>query len=949
MEAPRRLVQFARSLRWVTLLGVVFLAALPLAAQQSFIEDIKWEGLRRIPKDTMNARILSRIGDVFDPRAINRDLNAAWNTKFFEDVRIEVEDGEQPGGKIIYFVVSERPLIRRIKYVGNKSITKSDILERFRERRVGLTVEMSYDPTRVRRAEVELQRLLSERGRNFAKVTHITRRVPPNAIVLSFVIEEGPKVKVGKISFRGNQGISDGNLVRAMKLSRPLGIPPFWYFIHKTYHREKVLFDMNSLSEKYNELGYFRVNIQEPESRIRDTQPWLPLRVLPFLFKDGKAMDLRFTVEEGGRYRMGDLTIRSEDEKKVPLNDGKEARFIGGLNVAFLEASFPLRKGDIFDVTKVRKAIEDYTNLFSNFGFINFTALPDTDVDDDARVVNLSFDFELNKQFFVNRIEFTGNTSTRDKVIRRQILLEEGMVFSSRAWETSVLRLNQLGFFERLDPENAEVRQNAQEGTVDLSLKVKERGKNSIGLNGGTSGIFGSFIGLNYSTNNFMGLGETLSVDFQVGDRNTAFVVGFTEPYMFERPLQMGVTFTIRKFEFDQARETGIRTGQQNTITDPQLRSRLLNYDQNTIGVSVFASYPMRKWGFGRLGVNYSYSNSDITCATDACRDLFGGLAFRGLEGPSTLDGIKSSRVSGSYFYNTVNHPLFPTRGTSVFVAASFEGGPLGGNQKTIRPSLEFKHYRPMQKGRNTLAMRLQLGFVTGYGGFVPSPFNRFYIGGEQDIRGFDIQRITPLAFLPRLSRQPVIFVDPTRPDANGNPTSQTAVVDVLTQSLNFPGGDTQVVANVEYRIPLVGPVQLAVFLDAGVNMILRSSQLRVRTATLEDLRSLFPEAGVPDDLKIISGTNSKIRSSAGLELVINLPIIQAPFRFYWAYNVSRFNGNINRPASLIKENEDFPLPPGVLENQILPNLLLTPQFSDTLIPFVEPLKRFRFTISRTF
>ena len=939
MKATCWLGMIVSGLRCGTLLGCVLAGPLAVAAQQPHIEEIKWVGLRRIPKDTMNARILSRRGDNYDPGAISRDLRAAWNTNFFEDVRVEAEDGEQPGGKIIYFIVEERPLIRRIKYEGLKSVMKSDVLERFRERRVGLTVESQYDPTRVRRAEVELQRLLSERGRNFAKVTHVTRRVPPNAIVLVFVIEEGAKVKVGDITFRGNRAFSGRSMVRTMKNSRPMGIPPFLYFLSKTYNKEKVDQDLFLLRDQYQEKGYFRANVREPEARVRDTQPWLPLRVLPFWFKDGKAMDLRITIEEGGRYRMGDLVIQSADEEQESLF----------LNPAYLKAIFPLRKGDIFDIKKVRDALEQYTKLYSEIGFINFNASPDTVIDDEARVIDLTLDFELNKQFFVHRIDFSGNTSTRDKVIRRQILLEEGMIFNSRLWETSVLRLNQLGYFEELSPESAEVRQNAEEGTVDLALKVKERGRNSIGFNGGTSGLFGSFVGLNYSTNNFLGLGETLSVDFQVGDRNNAFVVSFIEPYMFDRPLQMGVSFTIRKFEFDQLREVGILSGRRTDIDDAQVRDRLLTYDQNTIGFSVSGSYPMRKWGFARLGVSYSYSDSDITCVTTACDDLFGRLAFRGLEGPSSLEGIRSSRVSTSYFYNTVNHPLFPTAGTSFFVATSFEGGPLGGNQKTIRPTFEFKHFHPMNKRRNTLAARAMLSFVTGYGGFVPSPANRFIIGGEQDIRGFDTFSITPFAILPSRSLQPVIFLDPTRPDQNGNPSAQSAFVETLRFVPRPVGGDAQVVTNVEYRIPLVGPLQLAAFLDTGINTVLRPSQLRLRNAELLDLRTAFPEATIPDNLELISGTNSKVRSSAGLEIVINLPILQAPFRFYWAYNILRADQPIVIPAGIVKLSADFPLPPGVFETQVLPLLQQNPLFREQRINFSEPLKVFRFTVSRTF
>ena len=921
-------------------------AAPPVVEREpdAFIERIIWEGLRRIPRDTMNARIRSRRGDKFNPEALRRDLSSVWNTQFFEDVKIETAKGNEPGGLIVYIVVEERPLIRRIRYVGVDSATTSEILGRFRVARVGLHVDSRFDPTKIRAAEVEIKRLLAERGRSFAKVGHVLRRVPPNALILTFTVEEGPKVKVGKVTFRGNRAFSGGSLARSMKHSRPLGIPPFFYFINRTYNERKVLRDIQLLEERFHKAGYFRVNVSEPETRVRDTQPWLPLRMLPFWFKDGKAMDLRFTITEGGRYRMGDLEVISEAEDENGMIGGPQ-----GVHKNILKIIFPIRKGDLFDVSAVREALEDYQKLYAERGFISANVVPDLDVDDDARLVNLTLDFEPNKQFIVHRIEFTGNTTTRDKVIRRQILLEEGRAFNSRLWETSILRLNQLGYFERLQPESAEVRQNAEEGTVDLNLRVKERGRNSIGFNGGTSGVFGSFVGLNYSTNNFLGLGETLSVDFQLGDRNQAFVVGFTEPYLFDRPLQTGITFTRRKFEFDQARQAAILGGSSTVSPDDQLANRLLNYDQNSTGISAFMSYPVRKWGFARVGLTYSYNISDIKCNSEACNDIFNNIAFTGLEGPSSLNGITSSRLGGTFLYNTVDHPLFPRSGTSIFLGASLEGGVLGGNQKTIRPTFEFKHFRPMNKGRHTLAMRFLTAFVTGYEGFVPSPFSRFFMGGEQDIRGFNNQRITPMAFLQRRATQVVTYIDATRPDRNGNPSLQAAQVEVLTTTLNFPGGDTQGVLNIEYRIPLVEAIILAPFFDIGINTIMRPSQLRLRTAALDDLRQIFPGEPIPDSLRLVPGTNGQVRSSGGLELVLNLPVLQAPFRFYWAYNFNRLTTNITRPGPVVVEAEGFPLPPGVLEQQIIPNLLNLPGASTLDLPVNERLRTFRFTISRTF
>lgn len=925
-----------RLLAAVVLLAAFLAPLLSVHAQGPIIEDIRWEGLRRIPRDTMNARIISKRGDLYDPETLKRDFQAVWNTNFFEDVKMEVEDGET--GKIIYFIVQERPLIRRITYDGVKSVQESEILEAFREAKVGLTVEMQYDPTRVRRAEVVLRELLSFRGRHFAQVWHDMRRVPPNAVILTFVVEEGPKVKVGKVRFEGNRHFSDRRLLRSMKGTRPYGLPPGYIGLFpKTYNAYKVQEDLERVRELYQEFGYFRVIVHPAESRYRDTEPWFPLDLMPWFFKPGKAVDLRVRVEENMRYRMGTLEVKSATGKDDDLF----------FHPAFLKAAFPLREGDVFNVTAIREGLENYRKIYSEYGYINMTTVPETDIDDDTRIINMTLEFEPNKQFFVNRIDFTGNTHTRDKVIRRELLLDEGGIFNSRLWEISILRLNQLGYFEDLTPESGEVIQNAEKGTIDLNLKVKERGKNSIGFTGGASGVLGSFAALSYSTNNFLGLGETLSVSLEGGDRNQSFLFGFTEPYLFDRPLQTGFTFFVRRFEFNQAREALIRSGQQ---INPAFEDQLLNYTQETTGFSLFASYPLKSRRFTRLGLTYSYSDSNLICGTDACETLFERLQFRptvGFQNP--LQNIVSSRITPSYFYNSTNHSLFPTQGTSVFVSTTLEGGILGGNQKIFLPSFEIKHFRPINRGRNTLAFRLLGGFVTGYGEQVPSPVNRFFIGGEDSVRGFDIRAVSPMAYVPVSSTIPVFFLDPTRLDDNGNPSLRATTVNVLTRTISFPGGDTQLVGNFEYRIPIAGPVQLAPFFDVGYNAALRKSQLRLSDTVVEELREVFPRVEFSNQLEVVPKTSGRIRTSAGLEMVINLPVVNAPFRIYWAYNINRISEDIFIPGAEFELPDGTVLPPGVFESQIIPGLMNNLIFQPRTVGFVEPASAFRFTVSRTF
>src|SRR4029077_20123523 len=190
-------------------------------------------------------------------------------------------------------------------------------------------------------------------------------------------------------------------------------------------------------------------------------------------------------------------------------------------NQKALRDLFPIKDGDTFDRSKIAKGLENLQKAYGQLGYINFTSIPNTSFNEEKKQVLLDIDVDEGKQFYVRRIEFTGNTTTRDKVIRREIALEEGQVYNSRLWELSILRLNQLGYFDHLKPDDPNVTErhlNEKDGTVDLTLKVKEKGKNSIGLSGGVSGLSGSFVGLSYSTNNFLGLGETLSVQANIGN-----------------------------------------------------------------------------------------------------------------------------------------------------------------------------------------------------------------------------------------------------------------------------------------------------------------------------------------------------------------------------------------------------------------------------------------------
>ena len=905
------------------------------------IDRILFDGNRRIRSDTLKARIFTREGDPYNEETLRRDFQALWNTQFFEDVKLRVEDSpDGPGHKNVVFVVKERPVIRRIRYDGIHSVSESDILDRFKEKKVGLTVESQFDPTRIKKAEVVLKDLLGEHGRQFAKVTPQYERIASsNAVILVFKIEEGPKVKVGHIRFTGNHAFSSRKIIRAMRHDRPYSIP-LWFtdltVLTKTYDRQKLNEDIEvGVRGLYQDNGYFKVSVGEPILENFDTKGY-KLGVPLTGRTHGKAVNITVPIEEGDRYNMGTLKIVSADPDKAL-----------SLKVDALKSIFPLKQGDIFSSAKIRKAMEEYGKVYGQYGFIDFTPEPQLEFDDAAKRIDVTMRFSEEKQYYVRRIDFSGNTTTRDKVIRRELLLDEGQLFNKRAWEVSILRLNQLNYFERIEEDKAvTITRNTKEGTVDLNLKLKEKGKQSIGLQGGVSGLAGSFIGLTYQTNNFLGLGETLTFSAQFGDLQRSFMFGFTEPYLFDRPISTGFTLFSSRYNYDQAKQEAIAFGKSVSI-NPEF---VQNYTQNSTGFTLFASEPIKRLSFTRLGLTYGLTRTNIKPFNNASSLLFEALQFRSISGPSALNGIVSSTITPTLNYNTIDNPINPRTGKSFSYSFSISGGPLGGNVNTITNVFTYTKFRPIFKKRNVLGLHYSLAHTTGYGGKEVPPFSRFYMGGENDLRGFDIRSISPVTFIPVSTATAISFRDPT---AGG--TLRTFTIPVLTYTATLPGGDLQTNGNVEYRIPLVGPVTASLFVDGGTDGILRQSALKLDPAGFSQLTTQFPSANLKNQLGIAGGTSFRLRGSTGIEFGVQLPIVQAPFRIYYAYNLNRLHAQIVAPSPFIEPKDISNLQHAFdgIDPTIYP-LQIHPQLESLMnnpgrLNYFEPKTTFRFTVGKTF
>jgi outer membrane protein insertion porin family len=915
-------------------------------AQQDIVQQIRVIGNRRIPRETVLARLFTHPGDPYDPATIERDFNSLWNTGYFETLQISRED--TPKGVILDIIVKEKPTIREINYKGLNSVSQSDVLDRFKKEHVtGFSVESQYDPTKLARAIDVIRALLAEHGHQFATVKPEIKNIPPSSVAINFNIKEGPTVKVGNITFTGNRAIPSRELRSAMKNLRPIGIPHsilLENIFARTYDASKLEEDTERVRRAMQDRGYFRAAVGDPVTHIRNEGG---LSLLTFRPRRGKRIDIRVPVEEGERYRLGGITFTGNAHVQ---------------NVKALRAQFPTKDGEWFNATAIGKGLENLRKAYGSLGYINFTAVPDPKPDDAKHLVYLAIDIDEGKPFTVSRIEFQGNTITRDRVIRRELLLEEGSVYNSNLWEQSLLRLNQLDYFDPLKVDtDSEEHTDPENGTVSLLLKVHEKGKNSIGLNGGVSGLSGTFLGLNYSTNNFLGLGETLSLQGNIGNLARSAVFAFNEPYLRNRPVSVGFQLFTRKTDYNSARNYAAVTGQTNLTAAQQ--SLTQNYNQSSTGLNFSVQYPIRRT-FKRVGLTYSWDKSSITTFSQASANLFQTLAFRSgqIQGPNALEGIYTSSVSLSYIYNKVGPSVFRPRFGSE-VSGAFVLAGLFGNVRYFSPVVQYKHFiavkgfRPNRDGRNVFAFREQVSYIQGYSGDVAPPFSRFYSGGDNELRGFDVRGATPYAFIPVRANITLTNPDGTPvPIQPGNYTLGNITIPIPIYRPVSVGGDVKTTTNLEYRIPIAGPVQFEIFDDFDITSVVRQSQLRQSVEGADQLNS--PLYGCTayfngacqggqsiqfiNIIKPISGTNVVPRNSLGGEISAMLPIVNAPMRLYYAYNTNRLLENV-QGESLITRSM---FPAGGAGDYTYQQAITA---YDSLLHFREPRKTFRLSVSTTF
>ncbi|HYH85062.1 MAG TPA: outer membrane protein assembly factor BamA [Pyrinomonadaceae bacterium] len=974
------------------------------ASPQRLVETVEVEGNRRLRDEDVLYHIQTRAGDAYNEAQVQRDLQALLNLPFFDktETRVATQDGPL-GGVIVIFYVKELPVIRDLTFKGLSSVGEADVLKAFREQRVGVTKETTFDPVKVNNAKRVLKELLAEHGHPNATIEVETEEISQTSVALTFNIDEGDRVRVVEIVFEGNQHFSDGELRGAMKLVKEAGLLSRFKG-QDILHLDKLDYDLRkNVVDHMRSKGYLEARTGEP--RVEGLGPkrtGFPILPLPIISSTDEGLRVVVPIIEGKLYRLGEIKIEGNSIYSEEL----------------IRQVIGLRPGEIANGQRIAKALyEDLKKLYGRSGFIQYEPevapefKPNPQKPDEG-IADFTITINEGRQFTLRRLEFLGNTFTRDNVLRREVAVNEGDIFDQTLWEFSVLKLNQLGFFDPINKDSdAEFRQSEETGEVDINLRVNERGRNQIAFNGGLSGIGGSFFGLDYSTNNLLGRGESLAFQFSFGNRQKSILFSFTEPYIKDRPISVGFSlFTETRKFFGEGTLlsqnidalTGAFGNQQQflNVSEENL------FTQNTTGASLFATSPLSEFWrprsrrlveisrASRIGLSYSISRSSVQ-----------DPPINEQNNPSTFipvvfaqPDILTSRVTPSLVYDTRNASIDPTKGKQVALSLAFAG--LGGDVRTIQPTLSYTHFIPMRRKRSetpeVFGFRIVAGHVRSFGitgkirdaqasslSFIAGVpiYERFFLGDEFTIRGYNVRSISPIAPLDVFITSRDVSVSST---PVGDLVPATGISDTLRNQLatlgtftgpggansvqisrdfRFLGGDTQLLGNFEYRVPIFGPVSVAAFADIGsaFNMatkedqifstqfladqpflgsvggltelvVRRNPQLAISpssnffdTTTLTPLRGLLVQGdrlltkeefallqrvGPLDPLnnlpfgvntlflrgeaqtntvaRISQSLFSKIsdyRSSLGAEVRIQMPVINVPFRFIYAYN----------------------------------------------------------------
>ncbi len=672
-------------------LVILLMVLCSFTAYAEVIEAIRIVGNARISTQAVFYRIRSAEGEELDLATVSEDVKRLWNLNVFADIKVDIQDGET--GKVLTYMLRERPIIKDFRFFGNHAFGPNLLKDKLKEEGILLRINTQLDFNEVSRIKMKIMDLYKGKGYQNVRVEQTLESTGAGDAYVTFTIYEGGKVRVHGVQFTGNQVFSDKKLRRAMKKIKEHSMLSF-VTSSDVYSEEKFDEDLDNLRSRYWKKGYKDVFVGRPIIEIIDEtsekQKQKNLERMKFnkKVKQDLRMHLTIPIFEGDQYTIGDVSF--VDNKLVPDTT--------------LADSWELEPGDPFDVGKVNEFQTEIEEIYNDAGYLQFfmERIPEKRADNR---VDLTFKFDEGEQFTLRRLEFEGNVVTRDKVLRREFMISEGAPFRLEIFKNSMLKINQLGFFD-VTQSDPDVDLNPEDNSVDVLIKGQESGVNEINFGGGYSEYAGFFLQTSYSTRNFLGRGEQLQLSASLGSNITYYNISFTEPWIFDYPH----SFTVNLFNSDTS---------------------YYNYERQSKGFSLGFGFRLKP--FLTYSVAYRYEIVDVPGSSLQTNSVFKPVSNR-----------LTSSITQSLQYNTLNHPFMATRGSKYALSLEWAGWQLGGDDLKYEINLRLTR---MFKGPKSTAFLInsRIGYQKPLGSNnTIQYYDRFFIGGESTVRGYELRTISP-------------------------------------------------------------------------------------------------------------------------------------------------------------------------------------------------------------
>ena len=623
--------------------------------KKEIISKVVVKGGSRIEEDAVLRKIKTKKNDIFSAKKLSGDLKTVYGMGYFDDVTVTTEDG--PGGKIVIFNVKEKATVRRITVTGNRIYDTDEILAVL-DISTGSILNIHKLNDNVER----IRTLYVEKNYHNNKITYKTDTIDTNQADIEFIIEEGEKVMVKTITFEGNVAYSSDELRNQMETKEK------WFFSWLTgageFNQEILDQDIMRISAFYNNNGYIQARVADPIVKY-----------------EGDFIYITIKVDEGKQFTVGDVNIEGDLEfTKLELFD-----------------VIKIKKGIVYNRKTVQSDILAITDLYADLGYANAVIQPVTSKNIETREVDITYDINKKGLVYIERIVISGNTKTRDKVIRRQLDVYEAELYSNSKIKRGVRNLNRLDYFESVTFDTI---RGSQENQKILDIEVIEKPTGTFSFGGGYSSENSLFAMASITQRNLFGRGQVLNLKAEVGGNSSLYQFSFTEPWLFDIPLSAG--FDLYKWEKEYN-----------------------YYDKDSVGGALRGSYPV--FDYTRFYLTYSLDNSTYS-------DVREGYSYY------LPDGLTSA-VTTKLRYDSRDRTFITSSGIDASLMVEYAGGIVGGDIGFLKGIADAGWYIPLFW--NTVGfLHTKGGVVDENGkGEIPDP-ERFYLGGINSVRGFKYQDI---------------------------------------------------------------------------------------------------------------------------------------------------------------------------------------------------------------